>query len=369
MMKTIVVSAVNIRRGGTFTILRDCLKYLSEELIPSQNYRVVALVHKKELCFYPNIEYLEFPWTVKSWINRLWCEYVTLNGISKELSPVYLWLSLHDTTPKVKAERRAVYCQTSFPFMDWKFRDFKYNYKIPLFAIFTKYIYRTNIHKNNFLIMQQNWLREGFIRMFSVDKNKIIVAPPSKENTNFTIQKFPERCKSFLYVAIADNHKNFEVLCKASELLEKEIGENKFKVTLTLKGNENKYAQMLYGKWKSVNSIHFAGYMSKDELFSNYEQADCLIFPSRIETWGLPISEFMAYNKPMLLADLLYAHETSTGSSYTAFFHPYDAEELKNKMKSLINGDYSDLKPIEKKSTEYPFANNWKELFQILLEK
>ncbi len=368
-MKTIVVSAVNIRQGGTLTILRNCLQYLSAELVSSHNYRVVALVHDKKLCSYPNIEYIEFPWTTKSWINRLWCEYVTLQGISKKLSPVYLWLSLHDTTPNVKAERRAVYCQTSFPFMDWKFGDFKYNYKIPLFAIFTKYIYRTNIHKNNFLIVQQNWLREGFSKMFSVDKQKIIVAPPAKENTNIIPQKLSENCTHFLYAAIADNHKNFEVLCKAAELLENEIGKNKFKVTLTLKGDENKYARMLYEKWKSVNSIHFAGYMSKDELFSNYEQTDCLIFPSRIETWGLPISEFMAYNKPMLLADLPYAHETPMGSNYTAFFHPYSAEELKNKMKALVIGDYRDLKPIKKASLEFPFANNWKELFQILLEK
>ena len=44
-MKTIVVSAVNIRKGGTLTILRNCLEYLSG-LAQSGNYRVVALVHK-----------------------------------------------------------------------------------------------------------------------------------------------------------------------------------------------------------------------------------------------------------------------------------------------------------------------------------
>lgn len=47
-MKTIVVSAVNIRKGGTLTILRNCLEYLSG-LAQSGNYRVVALVHKKNL--------------------------------------------------------------------------------------------------------------------------------------------------------------------------------------------------------------------------------------------------------------------------------------------------------------------------------
>ena len=41
--KTIVVSAVNLRKGGTLTILRDCLGYLSS-LARGGGYRVVALV-------------------------------------------------------------------------------------------------------------------------------------------------------------------------------------------------------------------------------------------------------------------------------------------------------------------------------------
>ena len=130
-MKTIVVSAVNLRKGGTLTILRDCLQYLSSL---SQEYRIVALVHKRELCDYEGIEYIEMPEVIKGWGKRIWCEYVTMYHISKMLSPVYLWLSLHDTTPRVVAEHRAVYCQTSFPFMKVKWNDWKFDYKIALFG-------------------------------------------------------------------------------------------------------------------------------------------------------------------------------------------------------------------------------------------
>lgn len=106
-MKTIVVSAVNLRKGGTLTILRNCLEYLSQ-LAQNGGYKVVALVHDKNLAMYPGVTYIEMAWTVKSWFCRIWCEYVTMYKISKQLSPVYLWLSLHDTTPNVKAERRAL---------------------------------------------------------------------------------------------------------------------------------------------------------------------------------------------------------------------------------------------------------------------
>lgn len=60
-MKQIVISAVNLRKGGTLTILRQCLAFLSE-WAPVHDYRVTALVHKQELADYPNIQYFELPW-------------------------------------------------------------------------------------------------------------------------------------------------------------------------------------------------------------------------------------------------------------------------------------------------------------------
>lgn len=60
-MKQIVISAVNLRKGGTLTILRQCLAFLSE-WAPGHDCQVTALVHKQELADYPNIQYIELPW-------------------------------------------------------------------------------------------------------------------------------------------------------------------------------------------------------------------------------------------------------------------------------------------------------------------
>lgn len=68
-----------------------------------------------------------------------------------------------------------------------------------------------------------------------------------------------------------------------------------------------------------MTCIDFIGFVDKKTLFEYYELSSCMIFPSKIETWGLPISEFSEFNKPMLLADLPYAHDTAAGSSKVAF--------------------------------------------------
>jgi glycosyltransferase involved in cell wall biosynthesis len=96
--------------------------------------------------------------------------------------------------------------------------------------------------------------------------------------------------------------------------------------------------------------------------------ADCLVFPSKVETWGLPISEYMETGKPMLLADLPYAHETAAGSELTVFFPATDANALKDEMKKILNGDVSGLVEVPCKLLESPKANSWKELFELLLK-
>ena len=366
-----MISAVNIRKGGTLTILRECLSYLSGL---AGGYKVVALVHDRSLCDFPGIEYIEMPDTVKSWGRRLWCEYVTMKRISSELaekygSKVYLWLSLHDTTPNVDAERQAVYCQTSFPFLKWKLRDFRMDFKIPLFALFTRYAYRVNVHRNDRLVVQAQWLRDGLGKMLGVNSGKFIVAPV-KSKLDAEIVNVPSAGGpfTFLYPASGDCHKNFETLCEAARLLEKEVGDDKFEVVLTLNGRENRYTRWLKKRWGNVRSVKWNGIMSRDELFGYYGTADCLVFPSRIETWGLPISEFMPTGKPMLVSDLAFGHETTAGAKAVGFFNPESPKDLKDAMLKLIRGDRSSLRPIPPHPVSPPAASSWDEIFSLLLQ-
>ena len=330
--RIIVVSAVNIRKGGTLTILRECLQYLSQQ----EGLKVYALVHDRDLCGYPCIEYLEFPATVKSWGRRLWCEYVTMHRVSvnierKEGQAIDTWLSLHDTTPRVRAEHQEVYCHTSFPFLKWKPRDLLMDPKIPLFAMFTRFAYRINIHRNDCLIVQQEWFRDGLSRITGYPKAQIRVIPPKVSINGVVPEKIESEVPLFLYVSTPDCHKNFETLCEAARLLENEVGTGKFKVVLTIAGMENRYARWVKKHWGDVASLEFKGHMEREKLFGYYQAATCFVFPSRIETWGLPITEFMLLNGgKMLLADLPYAHETSAEKG--VFFPATDARKLKELM-------------------------------------
>lgn len=367
--KLIVISAVNLIEAGTLAILRECLGYLS--LLAAKNeYKVVAIVFNKALVDYPNIDYIETQWPKKRWINRLWYEYVTMKKISKELSPVYLWFSLHDTSPTVIAKHRAVYCHNSYFYYDWKLHDLIFAPKIALFAIFTKLIYKPNIHKNDYLVVQQEWFRQAMVDIFDVKESKIIVARPESPTVQVLgpTMDSSNSTYSFLFAGSPNSHKNFEIICKAVQILEDELKMTNFKVSITVAGNENKYASWLFQKWGKLEALDFVGFVSKEKLAQMYVDSNCLIFPSKIESWGLPISEFAQYDKPMLLADLPYAHETAEGSKYTAFFNPNNESELVSQMLKLINGDFTFLQSIPKRTIEEPTANSWENIFLKLLK-
>lgn len=367
--KTIVLSGINLIEGGPLTVYEECIRCIEKYFL--ENYEIVALVHNRELFseFDSRIKFIEFMDSKKSYLKRFYYEYFYFKRLSKKLKP-YLWFSLHDMTPNVVADKRAVYCHNSIIFYDMKRKDMINEFKMFMFSRFYKYIYKINIKKNNFVVVQQDWIRKRFKKIFKI-KNVVVAHP------NVVIDDSNNNCKntkivknSFLYPSFPRIFKNFEVICKAVEILENKNIEN-FKVYLTIDGNENIYSKEIVEKYGRLKCIEFIGLQTRENLMKYYSKIETVIFPSKLETWGLPISEAKAFGKNIILADLEYAHETLGTYEKVMFFGPDDAEKLAEKMEMLINDD-ENMKNIEfdgnfEKNIEKPFCKNWKELFDILL--
>ena len=367
--KTIVLSGINLIEGGPLTVYEECLRCIEKYFL--ENYEIVALVHNRELFseFDSRIKFIEFMDSKKSYLKRFYYEYFYFKRLSKKLKP-YLWFSLHDMTPNVVTDKRAVYCHNPIIFYDVKRKDMINEFKMFMFSRFYKYIYKINIKKNNFVVVQQDWIRKRFKKIFKI-KNVVVAHP------NVVIDDSNNNCKntkilknSFLYPSFPRIFKNFEVICKAVEILENKNIEN-FKVYLTIDGSENIYSKEIVEKYGRLKCIEFIGLQTRENLMKYYSKIETVIFPSKLETWGLPISEAKAFGKNIILADLEFAHETLGTYEKVMFFGPDDAEKLAEKMEMLINDD-ENMKNIEfdgnfEKNIEKPFCKNWKELFDILL--
>ncbi|MCR5205020.1 MAG: glycosyltransferase [Lachnospiraceae bacterium] len=367
--KTIVVSGINLFSGGPLSIYIDFLSLIIKSEY-DKKYNIIAFVHKKELfeSFKDSmVRFIELPKSRKSYLNRIFYEYVYFYHYSKN-KKIYMWISLHDMTPNVVAEKRIVYCHNPLPFFSIGFRQ---SLKYPLVALMKKlyyFAYKINVAKNDCIIVQQDWLRSEFSRKFGIENNKIAVCRPVLAQP--VVSQFTDRESKnlflFVYSAYPRFFKNYEVIAEAVKLLNERNLEKDYKVLFTINGKENKYSKELYRKYRHVNNIIWEGIVSREKMMEIYAQSDALIFPSIIETWGLPISEYKTTGKLMILADLPYAYETVEPYSNVAFFDPFSAKDLAHLMNDAITNCIA-VENIRTKQYDAPYYEDWKRLLDEML--
>jgi len=361
----IVLSAVNFTEMGPLSVFKDALASLAAT--HAGRYDIIAVVHRKTLFDISGITFMEYPEVKSSWLKRLRFEYYDCRAISRQIKP-HLWLSMHDMTPNVQADIRAVYCHNPSPFYPFRLRDALRDWKFGLSTLFYRFLYAINIQSNDFVVVQQDWMRSKFRSLYGV--KTVVVSHPSiaqlaiapRENS----QLHPPSPYVFFYPAYPRIFKNIEQILKAARLLEQR-GIGGFEIWLTIDGSEKKtVAPALRSGYADLVSVRWLGILPRAEVLRRYTEADCLLFPSKLETWGMPITEFKATGKPVLVADLPYAHETVGDYGKAAFFDTENVEELAEFMRKAILEEPV-FQPSEQEHIAPPFSHNWEELWKILL--
>lgn len=359
--KTLVVSAVNLTEGGPLTVLRESLAS-AVDVLPA-DWEIIALVHDAGLINLPRVRTVAIQDAKARWWRRLRWEWFGFNRLSRQWKPE-IWFSLHDITPRVQAGLQAVYCHNAAPFYRVRPREILQEPKLLLFSLFYACLYRLNIKRNRHVFVQQDWLRQEFLRRFG--PLPMVVAHPSQDRlpTHGTLK--PNAHHVFLYPALARVFKNLEVIGEAVSLLQA-MGIRNFEVRLTIDGSENRYARWLKHRYDNLTNLHFLGRQDRNQMLKHYQDASALLFPSRLETWGLPISEAKQHRLPMLVADLPYAHESVGEYDLVSFFDPQSPELLADLMASMITGTWQ---PAGNRQSPpgRPYAAHWGELWALLVE-
>lgn len=361
----VVISAVNLIEGGPLSILQDAVQCFVENFI--SKYQLVLLVNSRKVIerFVQDSEtvIIEYSYPKKSWLLRIWFEYVHCYFISKRINS-HFWFALHDMTPNVVAENKIVYCHNPAPFYKLKWKEAMTEKSLIFFKWFYGIFYRINIHSNKYVVVQQQWLREAFQKKYKV-KNVIVSYPDVPINTRVEKESCTgEKLYSFFYPSLPRVFKNFETLLKSAEVLENQS--YKFEVILTFDGSENKYAAQLKKKYGHLKCVKFIGLKTREDVWKLYNEASCLVFTSTMETWGLPITEMKLFDKPIIVAKCKYAYETVGDYDKACFFEPRNSLQLSELMKKALLGKlkFSSSNFIQ---PQQPFAKSWKDLFALIL--
>lgn len=356
-MPTIVISAVNIVEGGTLKVLQDCLRAVRSKF---PDWRIIALVNNEEVVNVDGIEVISLPEAKKSWIRRVYTEYVTFYNMSKSIDPD-IWWSLHDMSPRVLAKSKFVYCHNPAPFTRFSIRELSVEPTLLMFNFLYSLFYRINIRSNRAVIVQQDWLRRKFEQRYGV--HNVVVAHPVESQAGPPLS-VTGPVSTFVYPALARVFKNFELIGDAARLLEREADWNG-RILLTISPDENRLTRDLFERYGKVRGIHFIGRQDRAEMTRLYGEMDCLLFPSRLETWGLPITEAKSLGKPMIIADLPYAYETVGTYDHVRFVDTADARALADIM-IAANRDGWRSRLVKAAPIPAPFADNWSSLVETV---
>ncbi|GAA0482084.1 glycosyltransferase [Tatumella punctata] len=344
-MKKIVLSGVNMVEGGILTIFRTLIKILSSD----SDIKIICLVNKKELfeseMLNDNIEFIEFPDVKRSWLKRIKFEFIDSYFISRRLK-ADLWICLHDITANLYRTKQMVYCHNPSPFYKVTKKDFTFDKKFFLFTIFYKLLYRINIKKNDTIFVQQEWIADNFRQWFGI--SNVLVSRPQNEKVASNAEARDcnynpfENKVIFFYPSFPRTFKNFEVIIKSLKLLkEKNINAyNKVVILLTIDDDMNKYSKHICDEIRDagISNIKLLGKLDITAVHKIYRgSCDYLLFPSKLETWGLPLTEAKSYEIPIIVSDLPYAHETIGNYKKCKFFDPENYYSLSNVFEEIIN--------------------------------
>ena len=192
----------------------------------------------------------------------------------------------------------------------FKFNYIKYyNQNDYNWIVQTSYIYK---------LFRENLINSDQVSIFPIFEEK----PKSYNSKKIT--------NDFVYVSSGVSHKNHIRLINAFIGAANNTDKN-FKLHLTL--NEEELPKYVFPK---NLKIEFHGTLSIDMVNELYNFCEFTIYPSLVESFGLPLIEATNYHCKVIASDLPYIHEIIEPS---LTFDPYSTESISNAILNAINTD------------------------------
>ncbi len=190
--------------------------------------------------------------------------------------------------------------------------------------------------------------------------------PLSKEETNKRLEirhKYHLPEQYLLCLATLEPRKNLPFLVKAYVELQEEEA---LAIPLVLAGRKGWKMDEFLNRIEEVyrRKIIVTGFIEDEDLPYVYHMADCFIFPSIYEGFGMPPLEAMAVGTMVISSDAASLKEVLGGAA--SYFHLGDKQELKEKMRMGIRQEVGDVmvKDIKKRISMFQWKVSAKKIAQ-----
>lgn len=344
----IVVNDIAASKTGALAILKDFYNYVKENEF---NHHWIFLTGGDYLeAVDDRIEVIVLADVKKSQKNRLKFDLLTGSKYISSLKPDIV-LSLQNTLTRGKiyndgkAVPQILYVHQPLGFQKIK----KFSFINPEEREYAVYQYLigalidSSVKSANRVIVQTEWMRDAVAKKTKINKEKISKVLPDVSDLSAYVEKGLWQSNQFFFPSGEILYKNHECVIKAAQILNKK-GITDFKVYFTLKDLSDVTKRTYEDPY---GNICWTGRVSREEVLSKYNQAT-LIFPSYIETFGVPLAEARQMGTLIVASDTPFCREVLSGYKNVKFFDPFNEEELSDLMEQIIKGN---LKPEEVETT------------------
>lgn len=218
------------------------------------------------------------------------------------------------------------------------------------------------IKKTDYIITPSNTTKNDINRFFARKKNIFTIHPSINEKEKTTDKRLIEK-PYILFIGTIEARKNLNTLIEAYLELKKE---KKLKQILLIGGKLGWKNKSTIQKLKNKNIQHL-GYISNKTKSNLLNYADCFVFPSFYEGFGIPPLEALSYGIPTITSNAGSLGEIFGNIALT--HDPLDKKTLKKQIirtleDEKVKGFFKKNGPIfaEKFSAE----KNTKELLQLI---
>ena len=338
--------------GGATSILKSFYEYLVES---KDNNEWFFLLSDDYISETENIKVIKLEKEKKSRFRRLLFDYFYGRSVIRKINPDALFY-LQNTLIHGVACKQIAYMDQSIPFQKViRFRFFDpMQRSLAVYQFIIGRLIKQACKRADCIIVQTEWMRRAISSQCRVDLEQIKRIPPDIILPKLDSEKKMFYKDRFFYPANYAYYKNHRCIIKAVELLN-QLGITDFSVQFTITE-------------KDINTplpkqIACSGNIPHEEVMRLLD-CETLLFPSYIETYGLPIAEAKNLKTVILAADTDFAREILDGYENAYFFNPFKPEQLADLMKEVIEGRII-CKPV-KSENKTKRSSSWKDVVKTI---
>lgn len=327
-MKFLVID-VAAEHSGALSILNQFISRFKNDI----NNKYIVYVSNLDLEDSDNVKFVKAPWVKRSRLHRLYFDSSFVKKIIKKHKPDVVF-SLQNKAFKVKGVAQHVYFHNALFICEKRF-SIAESRNLWVYQNIIGKMTRKSLKYADKIVVQAEWIKNELCSKWKLRKEKIFVERPDINPIYETATPITAiESKTLFYPANFSSYKNHEILIKACAELWEERGTKSF--SLVLSGNEcnmpTSLKSLIEGKGYPIS---FTGILTPEQMKATYSRS-ILVFPSYIETVGLPLLEAKALGCHIIAADCEYAREGVGVYDKVSYFPPFDRKTLVSLIREAV---------------------------------